>query len=966
MSVNKKNDKNVEKDDHHLRSKYRFFIQEPFFVVMVLMFFIILSYMILSLEHGMDKNEPHLKDEEGFYPWAELYTEGIYSIPIDDARGNYFDENRISINRLGTEISIDSEIGNYDGGKEKNDLFVTVIFSNNTPVVNADALVRISDQMVINGTTNSSGQIILYNLPRGNHLIKVMIPVQDGLPVILHDFVESKGDLGFYNIYSVVDYEILSQNTLNNSIIKLESKDKQPVVNVNVLFNRKFIGRSSNDGTLKLVNISDAWGNLRLDDQSKEPIMGAVVILNDEVIGTTNNNGVIQISTFDNILLNVEIKDSFNRPIKDVEIILDDSKKPIGYTGNDGKFSTEIALRMGEHVVISRKVVDGYEIPLASGIGLVNGDYHYINHWPPGPSVLLSGFITLGLDDVFGVFLMCLLIIGVYGIARRCFGWPAAVISSLTCMFNGVVLLLFWGQWMGDLAAVAFVVFGLFLFIEGVGLHNKLLGASVTFLAGIMFATAVSMRYSTLVFCMIPLIYYAHHLYININTNKDNNSHVSNKLKLYFSKANVKNTVILIIPFIAGLILIGTLIASYNATYYGGPFNSGYQSSRTLVTVSQTGNNNNISFETYAVQENFFEVYFEYSDDDLENIPHVMNFLFVFMPVLFLSIPVIFFTRKNPITSALLVWIILLFIIYLSQEWVLTRVVRDIRYYLPLVPPCSILFGYGSYWLIERGKQFRGSFKIVKRSIYYSIIGLVIALILSSSVLGAQDTLAPLLEKNDSTHGLPPPPRDMLVLDQVLVETNISGLLNDPLYYQGKIVRLGDVEIIEAINLDIYFIADSPVDKNEEFIVLNLNEIENPNLLLGTKLDVTGIFVRDNKDPDKWMMIVKDRVGLDIKNDARSGYGYGYEVDGLGQINSTRRNQAQPPTNQVNDQLDKPPKDGKRPNMPRGKLQFTKKEKLMWDLNLIAILLFYALLLFNGFVIIINRKRGEFDGLRRG
>ena len=63
--------------------------QERFYVIILIIIFYILGGIVLSLEHGLSYEEPHLKDEEGFYPWAEHYTEGIYSIPIDEVDGRY-------------------------------------------------------------------------------------------------------------------------------------------------------------------------------------------------------------------------------------------------------------------------------------------------------------------------------------------------------------------------------------------------------------------------------------------------------------------------------------------------------------------------------------------------------------------------------------------------------------------------------------------------------------------------------------------------------------------------------------------------------------------------------------------------------------------------------------------------------------------------------------------------------------
>ena len=69
--------------------------ERPALALLVLAF-LLLSGWMLAQPHDLVA-AGHLKDEEGYYPWAELYLDGYWSLPLQLANGDYRDEEVVSI-----------------------------------------------------------------------------------------------------------------------------------------------------------------------------------------------------------------------------------------------------------------------------------------------------------------------------------------------------------------------------------------------------------------------------------------------------------------------------------------------------------------------------------------------------------------------------------------------------------------------------------------------------------------------------------------------------------------------------------------------------------------------------------------------------------------------------------------------------------------------------------------------------
>ncbi len=172
-----------------------------------------------------------------------------------------------------------------------------------------------------------------------------------------------------------------------------------------------------------------------------------------------------------------------------------------------------------------------------------------------------------------------------------------------------------------------------------------------------------------------------------------------------------------LIPFAVGFLIIGSMLLAYNDMYFGGPFNSGYQMDM-QITVS-TGVSEENTTVADEPSESFLESYFEYTREDLDNIPRVMSLLFFLhapLLLMFAAVPFALRTKgKRYLTISLLAWIASIFMIYLSQGWAGgwvgndARSMEDMRYYLPALPPATILLGALLAETFKIGPRLKGS-----------------------------------------------------------------------------------------------------------------------------------------------------------------------------------------------------------------------------------------------------------------
>lgn len=701
---------------------------------------IIATIIIVPLKHGVNTGEGHIKDEEGYYAWAVLYNDGYYSLPIDKAEGEYHYHETVSIDPRVSDVVFYVEVRALDWDDKADDLFVNLRWRNGTHISDAWVRIFLFEGRVLEEKTNISGNAEFHDIPFGPRPVEVFIPSEP--PIIFHETVEVQSDTARYGIYSETNITVLTNNTLENRTIRFLYKNGTPAGGLALLKKGCPINYSNSDGGVILTGIEEKYGIFQVGKPQPiesniifyESISDIQVFLDERTCDVTDENGTFFCSVIDKVQLHIMVRDTFKRPMEGVDVVLD--KVKLGETDNDGRLIFETELDMKGHLLSFHKKVDGYQIPIASGLGMIDGELHYINHWPPGPSMLLSWLMSLNIENLFGLFLYIILIASTYLLTRRFFGYKWALLASLLVMTNSVVVMLFYAQWMGDLASTTFCFLGLLLFVEGserLIAGKRMLPLLLLFTSGLSFAAGVSMRYSSIVLCLPPVFYIIWSLY-----------HRGGRLRGLFSKTNIRRVIVVLVPWLIGLLVIGLLLAQYNTTYFGGPFNSGYQSKRILFTVS--GSDENQSLETYQPEESFFEAYFNYDTNTLLNLPRIFVFILCFIPLFFVCLPGILKWRR-PLVTALFVWMAGILFIYLSQGWVLKHFFGDIRYYVAIVPAASILsililreIWHSNYWIGREGR----------RKIF---ILTIVSLLLISSLLASADLL-----KNPYTGFQPPPP----------------------------------------------------------------------------------------------------------------------------------------------------------------------------------------------------------------
>ena len=395
--------------------------------------------------------------------------------------------------------------------------------------------------------------------------------------------------------------------------------------------------------------------------------------------------------------LTITLRDILGVPIGDASVELarrepDAPSELLGVTAASGTLVVERELELGEYQLETHWAIDGYDPPLASGIAEVEGEYHYVNHWPPGPSAALMPLILIGAEELFGTLLALMACAATYGLARRWFGWRIAWLATAFTLANATVLLLWFGQWMGDLAAVSFALPGLWLVVEAAH-RGRREGASraVLLLAlagGVLFGLGVTMRYTTVVMCGAPYLYIG---WLNLPAGRTRD--FLQRLRTALAWPAVRDPLLQAGALTVGLLLVGIPLAAYNAHYFGGPFNSGYQS-RNLLEVS--GDSDNLTVETHEASQSMWEGYVALGEQERENLPQVAKFVAVFFPALLCALPGAWALRRQPAAGVALGWWLgSISTIYLTQGWVLANTFTDIRYYLPLAPPAGILAAAG-------------------------------------------------------------------------------------------------------------------------------------------------------------------------------------------------------------------------------------------------------------------------------
>jgi len=929
-----------------LREFWAFVNREKTATQLLVAAFLLLSVYMVGLPHDLEI-KGHLKDEEGYYPWAELYLEGHYSLPLELVTGHYESVERFTVDTGASMLEVTAEMVALDPDGKVDDLRVSVAHTNGTPVNKALVRIPLPDHEFLQVNTTGNGQALLYDIPLGKPTVEVILERVGEPPLIVRVQMDAgtSGGPTRYTINSITTLEYLSDRALGGLLIA-RHPNGTPARNHTVSFNDRHLGRTGDDGRLELGDLAAKQGFLRLRDPDGDPPGPLDLTLAGDELPGLNNDGRVKLSVVERIKLVVTVQDLFGSPVKGARASLtqvpEGLPEELGQSAANGTLTAIRELGMSEYQLLVRLEVDGYKPPLASGIAEVDDEYRYVNHWPPGPSVALLPLMAVGVEDLFGSLMVGLTCLGTYGLGRRLWGWRVAWLGTAFTMGNGVVLILHFGQWMGDLAAVAFAFPGLWLAVEGAHNKNPYRGAGLALAGGVMMGVGVTMRYTTVLLCGAPYLYLA---YLNIPDGKLRE--LPRRLRAALAWSNLRQPLTRVGALTLGLLLIGIPLAAYNSHYFGTAFNSGYQSKNTL-ELSGSGDNQTIT--THEPSASMWDGYVNVGADERENVGQVAKFVVAFFPALLLIAPGLWAARHTRRgrggALALIYWMVMLAAVYLTQSWVLNRVFTDIRYYLPLAPPAGLLAALG---LQKIARALPGALRLpqgLKLPSKLLFVGLVSALVMASGWVAFDDAEHFLQIRYTHEPGSGPGGSGQAV------QAPVFELVNQPDGYVGKMVKVGRAEVAERPGSAFMVLAD---DKHPEarlrLVVKNLPVEAGP----GDIVKVTARFDPDDRNPEGYSLFLNRVEDLEVVEPAGDSGRGGNASDSRGDSTTIIAAQAQ--------QQSPPPQGGQPPPPPppgtKGKIDLTPGQRVARNLGLAAAALFYGAAMV---VFIAGRRSGSDPG----
>ena len=370
-----------------------------------------------------------------------------------------------------------------------------------------------------------------------------------------------------------------------------------------------------------------------------------------------------------NVKVLIHVDHAINKNLENVKIYLDKpNEEPIGFTDKNGNYILTLPINNGFTHIVAVKETLGIIPPVASGIVEVNGRYAFANHWPPGYCYLIIPCWITGTIFYLPLLLNFIAVISTYLLARKLYNNERiAVISSIIVSFSSLGILMLYSRGMADYASMSFATLGITLYIYS--LQDTRKNWFLGMIGGLVFAFAVTMRYSTIVIIAGPIVYTLLLIW------RKSSKNISKSFLYYLKKS---------LPFIIGLIVIGGMLAYYNTTLFGGPFNSGYQTDRMIREVNDT-------LVVEKPNKTMFQQYFHPSMDSLQNlVTRILPQLFYMLPPLFI-IPLTFKDWIRKENWFLWIWILPILIIYMQLSWVGKVPMEDMRYFLPILPAAAIL-----------------------------------------------------------------------------------------------------------------------------------------------------------------------------------------------------------------------------------------------------------------------------------
>ncbi len=350
-----------------------------------------------------------------------------------------------------------------------------------------------------------------------------------------------------------------------------------------------------------------------------------------------------------------------------------------------------------------------------SVVVLHNGQYLVLNEKGPGFALIIVPFFLLHITWLFAPVMVAMAVASTYMLSLRLLNWKVAFFAALITLLNLSVLIMWAHYYWTDAATMHLLVFSVWLLVEAnyrqggktlsvssekkASPRDPVLSVVLSLLSGLAFGAAVSTRYP--VALLLPALF----IYIVVFCLMRSRPHLRNKN--YRKALRSWKGMVLILFFIVGLAAVLVPLMHYNSTYFGGPFNSGYDAT-TLLSFSH---NQQISPRNQS--QNWFNSVFSDAGYAARNFVDLLPILVFRMPALLLLPPGLWLIRKNrPALALLAPWILIAFYTYLSISWVVKydslrtyiQTVWEPRYFMPAIPPLAVLAGVALERLTESGK----------------------------------------------------------------------------------------------------------------------------------------------------------------------------------------------------------------------------------------------------------------------
>lgn len=371
--------------------------------------------------------------------------------------------------------------------------------------------------------------------------------------------------------------------------------------------------------------------------------------------------------------------------------------------------------------------------PTQSVVVEYEDDYVVVNEKGPGHVMMLLPFHALGIEFIFGPLMVAIAIFSIYMLGKRLHSWQIGFLASVLFLVNSLVLIMWHRYYWTDASTAHVLIFSIWLLVEAiywfngqsldpkngldVNLKQGLIGITLCFFSGLTFGISVSTRYPTglilIAMGLFVLVFYLIKVLPDLK-----------KRKIGVALKKSAGMWIIIGLIILGLMVILVPLMSYNSTYFGSSFGSGYDATSLLDANAEgldpfagTDGPSEVGLNPRNMSTTWSSSYFSF-----DRISKTVTNFFSLLPILIFRMPYlifvpfgIWFFRKKPGVVLLFFLIFINFYTYLSVSAVdlysaHPEAVWEPRYLMPAVAGTTLLGSIGIYaiakWIIQNKKIF--------------------------------------------------------------------------------------------------------------------------------------------------------------------------------------------------------------------------------------------------------------------